>query len=99
MWHVGSVAHGDQAVGVAWITDHDHTDVARSVLLDCLSLANENLAVDAKQILSLHPGFSWNASDQQCPVHAAESFLEVGCGHYPFEQRKGAIVQLHHDAV
>ena len=44
------------------------------------------------------PGFARDAADEQGPVHVAKAFVEIGRRGDAFEQRKGAIVQLHHDA-
>lgn len=42
------VVHRDQAIGVTWVADDEHAHVEGGVLFDCLSLADENLAVDAQ---------------------------------------------------
>src|SRR2546421_7801913 len=36
--------HRNQAIRITRISDHEHTHVGGSVLLDCLTLSNENLA-------------------------------------------------------
>jgi hypothetical protein len=72
------VVHRDQAIGVARISNHQDSDVGRSVAFDCLALSDENLAVDPEKILALHAGLAWNATHQQCPVNIAEAFVEIG---------------------
>ena len=57
------VVHRDQAIGVARISDHKHTNIGRSVVLNGLALLNENLAVDPEQILPFHAGLARYASD------------------------------------
>ena len=69
------------------------------VFLDGLALADENLAVDAEQILAFHAGLARHAADEQRPVHAAKPFVEIRRGHDAFEQRKRAVVQFHHHAA
>ena len=96
---VRRVVHGDEAIGVAGIADDEDAHVARGVFLDGLALADENLAVDAEQILALHAGLARHAADEQRPVHAAKPFVQVGRRHDALEQRKRAIVQFHHHAV
>ena len=64
-----------------------------------LALADEDLAVDAEQVLALHAGFARRGADQQRPVHAAEPFVEVRGDHHAFEQRKRAVLQFHHHAL
>ncbi len=72
------VVHRDQAIGVARISDHEDAHILGGVLLDRLSLADEDLAVDAEQIAAFHPGFARDAADEQRPVHIAEAFVQIG---------------------
>ena len=51
-----------------------------------------------KQIAALHAGFARNAADEQRPIHVAKAFVQIGRRRDRFEQRKRAIVQLHHHA-
>ena len=37
------VVHRDEAIGVARISDHEHTHIGRSIFLDRLTLPDENL--------------------------------------------------------
>src|SRR4030095_4319329 len=46
-----------------------------------------------------HAGLARNTSDQQRQINIAEAFIEIGSGDNRLEQRKGAIVQFHYDAV
>ena len=68
---------------------------ARGVFGDGLALAGENFAVDAEQILALHALLARHGADEQRPVHAFETFVEVGRRHDAFEQRKRAVVEFH----
>src|SRR5262249_49392569 len=77
----------------------ENADLAGGVLLNRLTLADENFSVDAEQILALHALLARNTADEQRPVHVAESFVEARRGHDAFEQREGAIVEFHHDAL
>ena len=70
-----------------------------ALLLQRPALADEDLAVDAQQVLALHAGLARHAADQQRPVHAAKPFVEAGGGHDAFEQRKTAVLQLHDQAL
>ena len=81
------------------IADDEDAHIGGGVLLDRLALADENFAVDAEQIPAFHPGFARNAADEQRPVHIAKSFIEIGRGRDAFEEREGAIVQFHDDAL
>ena len=57
------VVHRNQAIGVARVSDYKHTNIGRSVLLNGLTLSDENLAIDAEQILPFHTSLPWHASD------------------------------------
>ena len=92
------IVHRDQAIGVARISDHEHAHIGRSILLNRLTLADENLAVDPEQILPFHSRLARHASDQQCPVHVAKTFIEIGRRYHRFKQRERAIVQFHDHA-
>src|ERR1035438_797427 len=70
--NVRRVVHGDQAVRVAGIAHHQNAHVWRGVLLQRPALADEDLAVDAQQILALHAGLARHAADEQRPVHRSE---------------------------
>ena len=97
--HLRRVVHGDQTICVARIANDEDAHVAGGVFLDCLSLADENPAVDAEQVFALHPLLARHAADEQCPVHAAKALVEIGCGNDAFERRKGAVVEFHDHAI
>ena len=97
--HVGRVVHGDEAIRVARIADDKHPDVARGVLLNRPALTDENFAVDAEQILAFHAGLARHAADEQRPVHAAKTFVEIRGRHDALEQRKRAVVEFHRHAA
>ena len=52
--------HRDQAIGIARIPDHKHAHTGRCIFLDGLTLSNENLAIDPKQILPFHALLTWH---------------------------------------
>ena len=49
------VVHGDQAVGVGRVADHEDLDVARRAVGQRLALPREDLAVGRQQVGALHP--------------------------------------------
>ena len=93
------VVHRDEAIRVARIADDEDADVRRGIFLDCLTLADEDFAVNTKEVFPLHALFSGNAADEQSPVHTAKSFIEVCGGNDAFEERKGAVVEFHDDTA
>src|SRR5262245_29323334 len=62
-WDPRSVVHRYQAIGVAGIPNHQDTDILGGVLFDRLALPDEDLSVDAEQILALQSGFAGYAAD------------------------------------
>ena len=97
--HALRVVHRDEAVRIARIADHEHAHVAGGLPLDRLPLADENLAVDPEQILALHPLLARHRADEQRPVHAGETLVEIGRRDDPMQQREGAVLELHHHAL
>ena len=94
-----SVVHRDQRVRVARVADHEHAHVRSGVLLDGLTLAGENLAVDAEQVLAFHALLARDGADEDGPIDSLEPLGEVGGRDDSFEQRESAIFEFHHDAV
>jgi hypothetical protein len=89
------IVHGDKAIGVARIADNQNAHVFCRILFDRLALADENLAVNAEQVLPFHPGFARNAAHEQRPIHIAESFVQIGRSDDIFQKGKRTIIQFH----
>jgi hypothetical protein len=89
----------DQCVRVARVAHHQHVAAVGGVAGDGLPLSGEDPAVDAEQVLALHPLLAWDGTDQQRPVGAAERLVQVGGAHDALEQREGAVLELHSHAV
>jgi hypothetical protein len=90
---------GDEAVGVAGVADHEHAYVIRCVAGDGLALGFEDAAVDVEQVATLHAGLAGDRADEQGPGRAVEGHVEVSCALDAGEQREGAVVELHDDAL
>ena len=75
------VAHGDQAIGVAGVSDHQDAHIGSGISLNGLPLADEDFAVNSEQIFPLHAGLARNAANQQRPVDIAESLIEISRRH------------------
>ena len=93
--HVRRVVHGDQAVSVAGVADHQHARIAGGVVVDGLALAGKNLAVDAQQIAALHAVLTRYTADEQRPVGAIEAGIQIGGGDHIGEQRERAVIEFH----
>ena len=93
------VVHGDKAVRVARIADDEHTKVGPCRLGQRSALLNENLPVDAKQIFAFHSSSPGHTPNKKSPIHSAKSLIEISRGQDVVQERKRAIVQLHHHAL
>ena len=96
---IAGVIEGDEAVGVAGIADDEDADIGGGGALDGLALTDEDLAVDVEEVLAFHALFAGDAADEEGPVHAAEGFVHVGSGDDALEEREGAVVEFHDDAL
>ena len=88
----------DEGVGVARIADDEDLDGLLGVARDGFALADEDLAVDAEQVLALHAVLARDRADEQAPVGVLEAFVEVAGGDDVGEQRESAVLEFHHDA-
>ena len=96
---VGSVALGDQAVGVGRVTDHQHLDVRRGTTVQRLALWLEDPTVGLEQVTPLHALAARPGSDEQGDVDAVEGLLGIVVDVDAGEQREGAVVELHRGAL
>ena len=96
---IRGIFHRDQGVGVSGVANHEHPHVPAGVSIQSLSLRPEDLAVFGQQITSLHAFAAWLGTDQQSVLDVLESNVGIiGC-HHVVKQRKGAVIELHHDPV
>ena len=93
-----AVAVGDQAVRVARVADDQDAHVLRGVGGQRLALADEDLAVDAEQVLALHALLAREGADEQGAVAAVERLVRVVGEDDVLQRREGAVVQLHRHA-
>ena len=87
--------HGDEAIGIARIAHDQDADIRRGVFLQGAALASENFAIDGQQILALHARLARNAADEQCPMNAAKTLLQIRRGGQFLHGGRGAIFQFH----
>ena len=69
------------------------------MIVDRLALADEDLAVDTKQIRALHALFAGHRTHEESPIDILETDGEVGGLHDLGEEWKGAVVELHSNAL
>src|SRR5690606_2589953 len=75
--NVRGVVHGDQAICIAGVADDDNSHIFCCRVLDGPTCAGKDRSVDADQVATLHPLFSWNAADAEHKIAIAETFLQV----------------------
>ena len=96
---IRGVVVGDQAVRVARVADDQDAHVAGGVARQRRALADEDLAVDAEQVLRFMPCLaragSRRGSRSRRPSKARSASSVT---HDVVQEREGAIVQLHRDA-
>ena len=93
--HAGRITHGNEAVRVARITDHEDVDVVSGITLNRLPLPDEDLPIDAKEILALHSGLTRHASHKEGPVGSAEAMIQIRGRLNRIKQGECTIVELH----
>ena len=89
----------DEAVGVARIADDDGSHVLRAVLRDGLTLVDEDRSVLPDEVAALHARPARHAADEQHPIGVPVALRSVAARRDAGEQRVGAVLQLHHDAL
>lgn len=92
------VSSGDQTVGVGGVSDNKSSDISVSVVVEGLSLRNENLGVFLQQVSSLHSGSSGFGSNQKSSFDVLESNFEIVSADNVSQKREGTISQLHSDS-
>ena len=63
-----------------------------------MSLADENLAVDAEEVLTLHAFLARDSADEQAPIRILETLIEIARGNDVGKQRERTVLKFHHDA-
>ena len=86
----------DQRVSIRRVTNYQHFDVARSVIVQCLALRPENSAVGSEQVFAFHAGTARTGTDQQGIVGILEGYASVIGRDNTGEQRESAVIELHH---
>jgi hypothetical protein len=93
------VLHRDQAVGVGGVAHYQHLDLAARDCVQRLALGREDLSVRFEQILAFHAGAARARADEQRDFHVLERHHGIRGGDHAVQERKGAVVELHHHAL
>jgi hypothetical protein len=78
LWNFRRIIHGDEAIGIAWISHHQDSDIFSCIFLNSLALPNEDLPLIPSRSLRSIPAFARYAAYEQSPVHVAKAFLKAG---------------------
>ena len=71
----------------------------RGVFLDRLALADEDLAVDAEQILALHAGFAGTLPTSSAQFTPRNPSSRSAVATMPLSSGKRAVLEFHHHAI
>lgn len=96
--NVAGVIHRDEAIRIAGISDDEGANVRSSIFLNGLALGDKNFAVDVEKVFAFHAGFARDTADQEGPVCSAEADVEIIGGSDFFQERKGTVLEFHHDS-
>ena len=89
----------DEGIGIGRVTDNQHFDVARGVVIQRLALRAENGAIRGEQILALHAGTARAGADQQGIIAVLESDVGIVSRDQTAQQRESAVVKFHGNAL
>ncbi len=90
---------GDEGVGVARITNHQRAEVRGGALAQGLADRLEDPGVHGQQVAALLALPTRDRGQQQGPGDAVEGDVGIAGGDDAAQQRKGAVLQLHHAAL
>ena len=89
----------DEGIGIGRVTDNQHFDVARGVVIQRLALRAENGAIRGEQILALHAGTARAGADQQGIIAVLESNVGIVSRDQAAQERESAVVEFHGNAL
>ena len=89
----------DEGIGIGRVTDNQHFDVARGVVIQRLALRAENGAIRGEQILALHAGTARAGADQQGIIAVLESDVGIVSRDQAAQERESAVVEFHGNAL
>ena len=94
----GAFCMAIRAVGIGRVADDDDTDVGGGVLVDGLTLGDEDWAVGAEKVFAFHAGGTGAGADEEGPVSPGEGCVRLVGQNCTGEEGEGAVVQLHSHA-
>ncbi len=98
-FEIGSIFHSDECIRVGRITDDQNLNVAVRYLVQGSTLFRKDGPVRCEQFTTLHTRTTWPRADQQGIICVLKSDRRVVRGGYALQERKRAVVELHHHAL
>ena len=93
------VGGSDEGVGVCGVSDDEDANVTVGVIVDGLSLGDEDFGVFHEEVSSLLALSSGLCADEQSSLHIGEADLEIVSADDALEEGEGAVAELHGDSL
>jgi hypothetical protein len=95
----GRVVRGDESVGVGGVADDEDADVAARRAIKRPPLDGENLRVYAQEVLAFHARGARACTHEERELGVPERGFRLLGGDDVVEEREGAILEFHDDAL
>lgn len=93
------IVSSDEGVGVGRVTDDNNLDASLGVVVDGLTLLNEDLGVVLKEITSFHSGTSGLSTDQEGIIDILESGGHAVSADDSGKEGESTIDKFHRDTL
>ena len=93
------VCRGNQGIGICWIPNHQHLDIARGHLIQRLALHREYSGILGQQVLALHSRAPRAGTYQHSEINVRKCNGRIIGRHYAVKQRECTIIKLHDNAL
>ena len=98
-WNAGGIVLADHGVGVGWVADDNSLCGALSVIVDCFTSVDEDLAVIFEEVGTFHSWAAGLSTNKEVVVNIFEGNLEVTSDDDVVEEREGTVVELCLDTL
>jgi hypothetical protein len=98
-WQIRRALHRNVGVGVGGVAHHQHAHVAAGHGVQGFALCGKDLGIDCEQFSAFHARAAGTRAHKQCHLNIFKRLTRVAVSRHRLQQRKRAIVKLHHDAL
>jgi len=98
-WDARGVVLADHGVGVGWVSDDDGLAGALSVVVDCFTSVDEDLAVVLQEVSTFHTRSTGLGTNQEVVIDFFEGNFEVTGDDDVVEEGEGTVVELGLDTL